>query len=268
MSIDSEKISSDFLEFASEQRLNILKILSEQKLNISKLAEILEATKPEVHRNVTRLIKANLIQKEPEGNFILTTYGKTVLIQIPSLSFISDHSTYFTNHSLGTLPTKFIQRLGALQDSKQIKGFVKVLEKWTNIQKNAEKYIYNILFEVPYNSELIEIISSKLDKGIPIRSIFSENAIVPDERKSVFQEKGFQKHVKSGILERRILNDVSIVILVTEKESAVLFPHLENEPDLSVMFASTSSEFHEWCLDYFEWCWNNSTSFQETKLKE
>lgn len=268
MNLDSEKIANDFFELASEQRLNILINLAEKRLNISKLAEILDATKPEVHRNISRLTKAGLIEKEPEGNYILTTYGKTVLIQIPSLSFISDNKQYFTNHTLGNLETRFIQRLGALNDKKQINGFVKVLEKWKKIHENAEKYIYNILSEVPYSSDIIDVISLKLENNVKIRSIFSEKAGIPEERKTVFQKKGFQKYVTNGILERKIMKNVSIVTIVTDKEAAVFFSNVQGEPDFSIMFTSTNLEFHDWCLDYFEWRWKNSSSFQESKLKE
>jgi predicted transcriptional regulator len=268
MKFDTEKIANDFLEVASEQRLNILTNLAEKRLNISKLAEILDATKPEVHRNIGRLIKAGLIEKESDGNYVLTTYGKTILVQIPSLSFISENKQYFVNHTLGNLETKFIQRLGALHDKKQINGFVKVLEKWKNIHENAEKYIYNILSEVPYSSDIIDVISSKLENNIKIQSIFSEKAIITDDRKTVFQKKGFQKYVTNNILERKIMKDVSILVLVTDKDAAVFFTNNQGESDFSIMFTSTNSDFHEWCLDYFEWCWKNASSFQESKLKE
>lgn len=268
MKLNSEKTANDFFELASEQRLNILTNLAEQRLNISKLADILDATKPEVHRNVNRLTKAGLIEKEHEGNYILTPYGKAVLIQIPSLSFITDNKQYFTNHTLGNLETKFIQRIGALHDNKQIKGFVKVFEKWQKIHENAEKYIYNILSEVPYSGDIINVISTKLENNVKIRSIFSEKAAIPEDRKILFMKKDFQKHVTNGLLERKMMKYVSIVILVTDKEAAVFFSNVQGEPDLSIMFTSTNIEFHDWCLDYFEWCWKNSSSFQESKLKE
>ena len=79
MTFDSEKIANEFLELASEQRLNILKNLAEKNLNISKLAKLLEATNPEIHRNVGRLTKNELIKKKSEWNYKLTTYEKSVL---------------------------------------------------------------------------------------------------------------------------------------------------------------------------------------------
>lgn len=134
MSLNIEKIAGDFLELSSEQILEILTNLAEKKFNVSKLADILDATKPEVHRNVNRLVKAGLIIKDSDGNYTLTTYGKTALMQIPTLSFISENKKYFTNHTLGNLETKFIQRLEALHDKKTI--LEPIREEWSG-------YIYS-----------------------------------------------------------------------------------------------------------------------------
>jgi len=268
LNLNAEKIAGIFLELASEQRLNILNHLSENQLNISKLAKLLDSTNPEVHRNIGRLVKNGLIVKNIDGNYQLTTYGRTVLAQIPSISFVSENKGFFNEHALNKMDIKFIQRIGALQSQKPIKGFVKVLEKWVKIQEDADKFIYNILSEVPYSRDIIDVIASKLEKNIPIKTIFSDTAIIPENRKKVFEEKGFQKYVSEGILERRISKNKGIGLLITDKEAGVFFPKPDGETDLSEMFQSKEPEFREWCIDYFEDSWKNATSFQETKLKK
>ncbi len=266
VSWESGNISSDFLELASEQRLNIIKNLAKNKLNISKLADIIDATKPEIHRNVTRLTKAGLIEKNIDGDYGLSVYGNAVLAQIPSLTFFTENKQFFKNHTLGNLEDKFIQRIGALENKKHVKGYVKTLEKWRQIQENAEKYIYNILSEVPYSGDIIEVISKQLKNDLHIRSVFSDKVIVPEDRKKIFEERDFQKYVKSGNLERKIKKNVTVVVLVTDKESAAFFPNIEGTTDLSEMFYSSNAKFREWCYDYFTWCWDNGTNFQESKI--
>ncbi|MFQ5440933.1 MAG: helix-turn-helix transcriptional regulator [Nitrosopumilaceae archaeon] len=268
MGLNSEKIANNFLELASEQRLNILKNLREKNLNISKLAKILDATNPEVHRNVGRLSKNGLIEKNPDGNYGLTTFGQALMIQTSSINFMADNKDFFNSHSLNKINSKFIQRIGSLQSKKRVKGFVKVLEKWQKIQEDADNYIYNILSEVPYSKDVVDVISDKLENNIKIKSIFSETAIIPEDRKKIFQEKGFQKYVTNGNLERKISKDVVIGLLITEKEAGVFFQKSDGDLDLSEMFVSKEPEFIEWCLDYFEEIWQKSTSFQESKLKE
>ena len=266
MNMDAQKTAEDFLELSSEQRLSILFLLLEKKLTISKLAEELDATAPEIHRNITRMLKTKLVKKDNDSNFTLTVFGKVVCDLLPSFSFISQTRTFFENHDLGDLEIKFIQRLGALEDHKKIKGFVKVLEKWTELHNNSEKYIYNILSEVPYSKEIIDIVEKKLKSGIKINSIFSESTIVPEERKETFQKKNFQKFITEDKLERKMTNRISIVTLLNEKEACIIFPTKNGGSDLSEMLYSKDPQFHDWCLDYFNYIWNNSGSFQEDKL--
>ncbi|MFB5612246.1 MAG: helix-turn-helix transcriptional regulator [Nitrosarchaeum sp.] len=266
MNLNSQRISEDFLELASEQRIAILFLLLEKKLTISKIAQELDASAPEIHRNITRMLKNKLVEKDNDSNFTLTVFGKALCDMMPSFSFLSENRSFFEKHDLGDLEIKFIQRLGSLQEHKKIKGFVKVLEKWTEIHNNSEKYIYNLLPEVPYSKEIIEIVESKLKSKIAIKSIFSEDTIVPKEREEIFQKKNFQKFIKEGTLERKMIKRISVVTILNEKEACVIFPTKNEESDLSEMFYSTDPLFHDWCLDYFNDCWNKSASFKEEKL--
>jgi len=242
----TDKIASEFFEIGSEQRLSIILHLNEKDWSISPLSKKLEATITEVHRNFGRLQKAGLILKNLDGTYRLTVFGKLICSQIPAIAFVSDNRKYFENHNFGNLPTKFHHRVGELYEQKRIKGFVRILEKWKEIQMNATQYIYNILTN--------------------IHTIFAENAIVPEERKTIFKIKNFNKYVKEDLLVRRMIDKVSVVVILNEKEACIMFPNLDGQPDMSEMFYSVDPQFHEWCLDYFNHCWDNSSSFKENKL--
>jgi len=107
----------------------------------------------------------------------------------------------------------------------------------------------------------------KQKKHIPIHSIFSEDTIIPNDRKKIFEKFGFQEFIKQGILERKMRKYVKIAVLLNEKEAGVMFPTKDGESDIGDMLYSNKPEFHEWCLDYFKHCWESSGSFQEGKLK-
>lgn len=267
MNYDYEKTADDFLELASQQRLGILLRLLDKKSKVSVIAKDLDATVPEVYRNFERLVKANLIVKDADGDYSITTYGKIMCGQIPDLIFLSQNKTYFKNHNFGDLPQKFLQRIGALVNGKHIKGFVKVLEQWKNIYKNSDEYIYNILFEVPYDSDLLETLVKKVNKGVKVKSIFSESAIIPKDRKQVLEKLGFKKLIEEELIERKMRENVQVIVVLNEKEACVMFPKVEGDVDVSEMFYSVDVFFHEWCLDYFKYCWDDSRVFQESKLK-
>lgn len=268
MKFSTEKIASEFFEVGSEQRLSIILHLNEKPWAISPLAKELDSTVTEVHRNFGRLQKTGLIYKESDGTFGLTIRGENICAQIPSIAFVSENENYFENHNFGDLPNKFRRRIGDLYEQKHIKGVVRVLEKWKQVHSNANEYIYNVLTEVPYSKEIIDVVEEKLDKKIKVHSVFAENAIIPEERKEVFATKNFNKFIKEDLLVRKMIKQVSTVVLLNEKESCIIFPNQTGEPDMSEMFHSTDPQFHEWCLDYFDYCWKNSTSFQESKLNE
>lgn len=263
--MDYEKLSQDLLEVSSEQRLRILFDLHDKESNISSMAKNLDATAPEVHRNFNRMVKAKIIKKNMGGTYSLSNYGKILRLQILNIKSGHENKIFFETHDYGNIPDKFIRRLGELNEKKHLKGFVKILETWNSIHKNSEKYVYNILHEIPYGNGLIDIVESKLSKGVKIRSVIAEHAVTSEKRNEVFKKKNFQKFIESGILERRMMKDLSVVVLLNEIEAAIIFPN-EGKPDMSEIFYSKDSDFHDWCLDFFMYCWNESSSFREDSL--
>lgn len=263
-----EKTANDFLELASEQRLAILLKLQEGPVKVSNIAKELQATVPEVYRNFERLVKADLIEKNPDGSYGITTTGRILASQVSLIGFLSSNKKYFKNHDLDQLPKKYIQRIGALERCDTIKGFVKVQEKWKEIYSDAEKYIYNILFEVPYTPDLMELLAKRINSGVKIQSIFSESAVIPKERKQAFDKLGFKDLIQQGKIERKMQQDTKTIVILNEKEAGVMFSSSGGDVDMSEGFFSKDEQFHEWCLDYFKECWEKAGPFRETKLKE
>jgi hypothetical protein len=142
----------------------------------------------------------------------------------------------------------------------------KVLEQWKSIYKNSTEYIYEILSEVPL--DLIEPLVKQVKKGIQFNYIFSESSIIPKGRKALLKKLGFDKLIEKGLIERKMEKNVQTVVVLNEKEACLMFPTLDGESDISEMFYSDDPMFHEWCLDYFRYCWYGSDVFQESKLKE
>lgn len=170
--------STIFFELASEQRLSILFRLSKQSSKLAKLAKDLDVTMQEVHRNLNRLQDSGLIRKDANGQFSLTTFGTTILLQIPTMNFLSRNKEYFTDHYLGDIPMKFVHRIGALDNSEYIEGLVAVLERWKQIYNSAQEYIYGMLPQIPL--ELIETLLAVLKQGrIKFNYILSQQTIVP-----------------------------------------------------------------------------------------
>lgn len=261
-----EEAANNFLELSSQQRLQILFRLLEKKSKVTTMAKELDATVQEVHRNFARLEDGGLIVKELDGYYSLTTYGKTMCSQIPSIIFLSHNRSYFEDHDFGDIPPKFIMRIGQLSNSELVKGVAKILELWKSIYKNANEYIYESLTEIPL--DVIEPKVRRIEKGVKFQYIFSESTIVPKGRKKLLEKLNFAKLIEKGLVERKMRKTILTQVLLNEKEAVVSFPNINGEPDITEMFYSNDSMFHEWCLDYFRYCWYESETFQESKLKE
>ncbi len=267
MNSDFSKIAPEILELSSEQRLAIIEILSKHRSKLTEIVKELSATTSEVHRNLSRLSKAKIISKDIDGYF-LTSYGEVLYSQISTWKFFSQHKQFFTKHQMGELPKKFSQRLGALSDSQSIKGFVKVQNTWKKIYENAEKYIYNILYEVPYEMELLKLIKLKSDQGVKFKTIFSTPIIVSDNRKELLSKTGLFKILKQDIIERKIRKNTSVLVVLNEKEACVNFPSSDGSIDVSELLYGKSEMLHEWCFDYFQHCWQNSSPFREDLISK
>lgn len=264
--------STIFFELASEQRLSILFRLSKRSSKLAQLAKDLDVTMQEVHRNLNRLQDSGLIRKDANGQFFLTTFGTTILQQIPTMNFLSTNKEYFSDHYLGDIPMKFVHRIGALDNSEYIEGLVAVLERWKQIYNSAREYIYGMLPQIPL--ELIETLLAILKHGgIKFNYILSQQTVVPKKRTDLLKDAGFQDLLKKGSVERRMVDKMPVAVILNEKEATVMFPTLKRgQPvaDLNSIFYSGKDNlpFHEWCLDYFRYSWYGAKTFDESKLLE
>ncbi|MGI0057575.1 MAG: helix-turn-helix transcriptional regulator, partial [Nitrosarchaeum sp.] len=210
--------------------------------------------------------ESGLIEKMNNGKYRTTTFGETVCTQVPTIVFFSQNRKYFEEHTFADIPYKFKIRCGQLATSQHIKGISKVLEQWKTIYKNSNEYIYEILSEAPL--DLVEPLVKQIKKGIKFQYIFSESTIVPKGRKALLKKLGFDDLIEKGLVERKMAKIVQTMIVLNEKEACILFPTKNGESDITEMFYSNDVMFHEWCLDYFRFCWYGSDIFVESKLKE
>lgn len=261
-----EESANNFLELSSHQRLQIIFRLLEKKSKVANMAKELDSTNQEVHRNFTRLEDGGFIAKDTDGYYTLTTYGKTICSQVPSIVFLSQNRKYFEDHDFGDIPAKFIMRIGQLSAGRHYKGISHTLEIWKSIYQNASQYIYETISEIPLDK--IEPLVKRVKKGTKYNYIMSESAVIPKGRKKLLKELDFDDLIDSGLVERKMKKTVQVAVVLNEREASVSFPNTEGESDITELFYSNDQMFHEWCLDYFRYCWYGSDIFQESKIKE
>src|SRR6478736_872807 len=232
-----DDFQSVFFELAGDLRLYILMKLSNKPYRLSQIANDLNATMQESHRNINRLIDSGLVKKTGEGELLLTPYGKIIVSLIPNFNFPFVYKEYFQEHTLINLPLKFVHRIGSLNNCELVVGVMAVLQRW--------KMVYN---------------------NVKFSYIFPNNVVIPKGRNEILKKIGWNNMIFKGLVERRLVDKVNIVTVFNEKESCVSFPTLKGEPDLNIMFYSKDESFHEWCEDFFDYEWNRAKQFDESKL--
>ena len=269
-----EDTARTFFELGSAQRIAIIFKIAESKCNLAKLSKDLDSTMPEVRRNIIRLTNSGFIERESDGIFFLTTFGKTILEQIPTLDFLSRNKDYFSDHTFSPLPLKFRRRIGSLSNSLLISGLVSVDETLKDIYDKSEEYAYAMIPEVPL--DLIESIAARLkkveNKDFRYSYILPAHATVPKRRRDLLEGPGFDVLLKKGTVERKMVNSILIGVVFNDKQACVMFPRIQRnnkiDIDMTSIFYSDDPDFHEWCLDYYRYIWYNARPFEERGLVE
>ena len=266
---DSEKT---FIELSNSQRLQIINALKNCSMNLTLLAKHLGITMQEAHRNFNRLMDAGIVSRDSNGSYSLTTFGNTITTQIPSINFLSKNKNYFSDHYFGNLPMKFIQRIGSLDDSMFIQGLVAVIEEIKEMYRHSNEYIYGMIPQVPL--DLIEVAAKiVMERKIKFNYILPINAVIPKKGKDFLNEINYPELLKSGLVERKMIDDVKVSVVLNEKKALLMFPSIKGETDMNGAFSNSIDResnklFHEWCLDYFRYSWLDSKPFDHSKIRE
>src|SRR5690242_10557983 len=95
-------------------RLAILEAVADDELRYTDLTRRLSASEGEVSRNLARLVRAGLLEKQPSGRFRLTALGYTLRVASSPLRTLALHSEYFRSHDLSGVPRALLARLDDL----------------------------------------------------------------------------------------------------------------------------------------------------------
>jgi len=258
-----ERLCDLYFELSNEDRVRILHVLRENPLNITNLAKELDVTTQEVSRHVSRLTEAGLTERNTEGMFELTPYGGLTLRQIKSVEFTSRYRDYFRDHSLVNLPSEFVCQLGKLSDSTYVDDVMVTVHRVEETLINAEDYILNV--NVPYIASAFPLVRDAFERGVKARFIHTEGLDVPvsmrDDRQRFVDDKLLREVTASGQYTERLLDDVDLVLYMSEREVAIVtFPMTDGKYDF-YGFASTDSGTLEWCRDLFEYYWERAKPF-------
>ena len=212
---------------------------------MNELARRLDLTATEVFRQLQRLSDAQLIQKNQEGTFLLTAYGKLLMQLSSSTEFVFKHRQYFLTHDLSKLPQEFINRLGELSETILETDVIASMNKIEKIVKEGESYEY-FLGEKAL-SHMEPVLRAKSASGVKFRFLFPKKLLPPYS--DVWVENN---------IEGRGISDIPVFLSLTEKEAIVCFPTTGGILDY-LGFSGTDKTFLNWTKELFLFYWQRQS---------
>ena len=232
-------------EFSSPERMRIMNSLMEEGLKLSQLSKKIDMTVSEASRHLQRLTDLALIDKNVDGSYKPTAFGKLAVHLLGGLEFASENRQYFFEHDILGLPGPLVDRIGALSNTILNSDTVRVLAHVDKMFKEAEQYIWVMSYAHSLPST-IPIVEERLENGVVLRRIFPEE-IIPTQGEA---------ETISGPC--RTLPYVDVRIMMTEKEAMVSPRSIDSKTDYT-SFIGTDSEFHAWCRDLYLHYWDRAT---------
>lgn len=236
-----------FFELASESRLGILRELQEKDNKMQEVARKLGLTTTDAFRQMQRLSEASLIQKQPDGSYTITQYGRLVLQLSSHLEFLLQHKEYFLTHDLFCLPYQFVNRIGELSGASLSMDSIANLNDAQRMVEEAGRYMWGGGGEQPLKS-VGHIAYEKNPNGVKFRFLFPEKYL-PDSPVPPELAKN---------IEWRGLSDIPVNMVLTEKEAGISFRLIGGRADYAA-FIGKDPVFLNWVKDLFLYYWDKGT---------
>jgi predicted transcriptional regulator len=241
------RIHELLFELSNPARLKILSILQEDTMKLSHVSKKLNMSTPETSRHLERLTNVRLVEKKADGLYRITPFGNLILLFIPAIDFLSGNIGYFNTHDLSPIPLELLRRIGELSEAEIKTGAMELFHDAEKSFSEAEEYIWILTNQILMSS--LPILEKQVRKGVEFKVILPRNYRPPPESKSM-KEMGIQV---------RVLDDVRIILALTEKDSGVLFPGVDGKIDYSTGISGSEPGVHGWIKDLFEYYWNKAT---------
>jgi predicted transcriptional regulator len=239
---------------ASVDRLTLLYEIAIEKRRLSQLTAKISATPQETSKHLTRLRDAKLIEKDSDGFFSLTAFGKIIENLLPSIRFLAQNREYFLSHDISSLPLEFIERLGELQEGQYAEKVGSILAHTQQVVQDAEEYIW-LMADHPLGGEQYVTGSRRLDSS----SSVIRRVIIPADSSIDWIKLRASVGTYKGRIEYCLIedpNDINAGIALNEKIAGLTFPNTSGKLDFNSGFGSSNPIFRKWCQDLFEFHWN------------
>ncbi|MCK4566115.1 MAG: helix-turn-helix domain-containing protein [Candidatus Thorarchaeota archaeon] len=251
--VSTEKISELLFEFSNPSRLDILMLIREKSIKPSQLARAADQTIQETSRHLQRLTKAMLVERNSDGAYSLTPFGKQLLALMPEIHFLAINSEYFTTHDPSCLPPEFRYGLGLIQEYNKASHVMEAFQQSEDLIRNSEEIIWILSDQILAST--LPLIGEAIQRGVDFRVILPKK--IGSQGPHLEHYPNFMgRHSQT---QERFIESVQLVLVMSEKKALLSFPTKDGCPDY-LGFALTNEAGLKWCKELYLYYWNQSES--------
>ncbi len=243
-----------FSALDNEIRRSMIFYLYEQNMTLSQLAKKLNMTLQALQKHFPKLIELDIIEKKSDGNVSLTELGFVVAKQIPSIQFLFEKREYFKTHNLSLIPIQFLQRIGDLQEFEMVSGKEERLNTFFN---DSKEFVKLIILKNYFNLEF-PTVSKLMKKKIKISHISDNNTVNSPNWQNLTKKLESEKSMLYGSFKGKIAKNIPIILGVSDKSACLGFLNQDGTIDDNNLMFSRNQDFISWCIDLFDYVWNNT----------
>jgi predicted transcriptional regulator len=240
-----------FAELASGNRLGILHCLKENPMRFSAIAEEIDATSPELSRQLNRLAAAELITKDAEGSYSLTFLGELVTEMVRPLETIAGKAAFFRSHDVSAVPPHLLRDLEKLEGCETVNGVFDLVNMTDRLFGEIEEFAWYLSDSFPHFH--LPAVGEKIGNGVNFRVIYPRMLV-----ESLSGELGPKIMHSAGI---RILDDIRIVINISDRFGLLALPGRDGNIDRNLTLVGFDEDFRQWCMDVFEYYWERGSVY-------
>ena len=241
-----ERLHKLLFELSSPERISIMSKLEKDECKLSQLSRKLQLTVTETSRHLQRLNEAKLIQKNSNGKYGLTQFGRLAMFLLEDLSFLLAHREYFLEYDASGVPRQFIDRFGELAHGVYVGEALGNLEEGENRIREAQKFVWILSDAVLTNS--VPILMEKVKKPFDLRIVLPEGKFPPENASRLPLASNTHK---------RVLPKIDVLIVMTESYAVFCLPTWSGKIDYTG-FSGQDARFRKWCRDLFLYYWERA----------
>ncbi len=255
-----------FFELSNEDRLNILLALQKKAMKLTQVSAALKLPNQEVSRQLTRLVSLDLCYRDGEGNYNLTPYAEQVIELTPGFGFLSRNRSYFRTHTARLLAPEFRMRVGELSSCVPISDVLTNIYEVQQMVEGSSEYLRFVIEQG--NVTISSSIEEAIRRGVNYR-VLVHSSIVPSEPYVRYMRSWGPDHpLRSVNAERRYLDEVPVIVALSEKEAPqILFPTTGGKIDYAG-FKAVDERAQAWCRDVFDYYWGRASTNTPKRLRD